>query len=446
MNKRDTKPVHRIKPRRKKREDGASVRNPPHDMSRAPLLNERTMPPGAGMNPAIARQTLSLQATHGNAFTQQELKEVRAREQGAGRQERIRESADGARIHRDPKNEKGGQATYPGIDKMLENFNEEDKGRLPGIEKMFKKLSMTPEERAVWETRMLKNREDCWHTLSIVRDKLEKGMIAWRRTARELGRAYEQAYDTHKTAVEDAAKLKALKESIAFGVLTAATGGALGWIGEAMQAGTLGKGFQSMMAGGIEDMIQAGVGETIDVVQTSVAPSAQAVSKSPYRFESDLLDTIDDQWDKVLDYFIGKKEELDDSELEAFEGVNAALLRLLMTHWMAFNKMMKKPKEFDRKELAETLERGIWAAWVPGLVHKIKVERRLDPKDPPGAAGYEVRKLRSSPGSPVESRLNALGITEAAGIGKDFGWWTSDEEIDKLVSWANSYEPETFEF
>ncbi len=318
----------------------------------------------------------------------------------------------------------------------------------PGRSERLVRVSVTPKERPKLKRReprtevdRLKIREDCWNYLDLVKGRLAGVRGAWSSAARTLGSAYAFAYDTHKTAVLEAEKEAALKYELAFAVLSIVSAGALGWVGEAAQAGRLGEKAKNVMVAGLEDAVQEGVGQAIGIIKTAVAPTNATVSQLPQVFQNDLENILDLQWDKVERYFTMLKQELWDRRLEAFDGVDLAELRGALDRWMQGNRFMNEPKQHDQKELADELERGIWAKWAQGL-HRV-VRRTYG-----GKGGVIIRDepVFTAPGTPVEARLNTLGITKAAGIGEDFGWWTSDAEVLKLVVWAKTFEPKRFEF
>jgi hypothetical protein len=290
----------------------------------------------------------------------------------------------------------------------------------------------TAEEKAKLERERKDKRQDCSDYLMLAKDKLEMKRTAWTIAARTIGSAYCMAYETHVKAVESAAKEAALHESIAFGVLTAITVGALGWLGEASKAASS---FRKLMAAGLEDTIQTALGEGFDVIQAGVAPTAKTVAKSPLIFQNSLLNSLDDQWKQVLAFFIRVRARLFESELERFDTVTPKRLEAEMNKWLKRNKFMVEPKVQDQKEMQNEIERGIWAKWVPCL--KVII--------PSGPRTLAV-ELYEKPGTPVEARLNKLGITAEAGIGKTFGWFTSQPELEKLAAWARSFSPKKFEF
>ena len=169
-----------------------------------------------------------------------------------------------------------------------------------------------PEE---WENKRLA----CLALLELYEDKLAINKESWHIAANNLGSAYALAYGTHVKAVEEAAREQALSEALAYGVLTAVSAGLLGWVGEAAQAGKLGQRLMTIMAAGLEDAVQSGIGESIDVRQAQVTPIPVTGSQIPSVFQNDLENIVRDQWAEVLTYFVDIKTLLKNKEPADFE-------------------------------------------------------------------------------------------------------------------------------
>ena len=85
--------------------------------------------------------------------------------------------------------------------------------------------------------------------------------------------------------------------------------------------------------------------------------------------------------------------------------------------------------------MARELERGFWARWAPAL--------RIYEPEPTDPSGKDLKRVYTSPSTPVEARFDALGITKESGV-DDFGWWTSEAEIDKVIAWAAGFAVKPF--
>jgi hypothetical protein len=86
------------------------------------------------------------------------------------------------------------------------------------------------------------------------------------------------------------------------------------------------------------------------------------------------------------------------------------------------------------KDMADELERGIWAKWMPQL----KRGTRFVGKEDRVKVDYE------GVGSAIEDRLADLGILEMANV--RIHWYHSAESEDtKLIAWAQSYQVKDYE-
>ena len=84
--------------------------------------------------------------------------------------------------------------------------------------------------------------------------------------------------------------------------------------------------------------------------------------------------------------------------------------------------------------MARELERGF--QWAPALkTSYIPSAERITGRNK--AITYE------SPTTPVEQRMDAVGITKESGV-DDLGWWTSEAEIDKVIAWAAGFAVKPF--
>jgi hypothetical protein len=103
--------------------------------------------------------------------------------------------------------------------------------------------------------------------------------------------------------------------------------------------------------------------------------------------------------------------------------------------WLARADQLKGVPELPSvAEMADELERGLWAKWAPVLRQTVEI---VDDK------ALQPRTTYTSPGSAIEERWTKLGITRAAGV-DDFGWWTTDAELDKVIAWASGYQVRKF--
>ena len=276
-------------------------------------------------------------------------------------------------------------------------------------------------ERSVKVNRILSN-----FNLKLTQKKWE-----WDVAARNVGSAYATAYGNHKKALSDQTKFDALVQSIVFGLLTTAIVGPLGGLGEFLEGKKILEELKSLKAA-FEDSIQTGVGEAIDVVQAKVAPQPNPISKSPLKFQNDLLNAINQ---KFL-YLIGLSN-INNQKADKFDPEK---LQKNIKKWWNASGLEKIGKAKREKERNHAMERNIWAKWMPAL-HKIVKKTYCHGHYLPVCHSYLIDDY-TSPGQYLEKRFNELKITSEAGVNSYGVFWTSDSEIIKLIQWAQRHEVE----
>ena len=256
-------------------------------------------------------------------------------------------------------------------------------------------------------------------------------MRKWQTAARKVGSGYELAGNRHTNACSEAAKQKALQQAILLGVLTAATAGGLAWLSGIVQTANESR---RQLVNILEDAVQSGVGEAIDVTQTAIAPSTKTVSGNYLSYQNDLLNNLDDLMNNVTQYFIEVVKAIQAQPWNTWDQFDSRIQKARHEAWLKKSKLSNAPEVPPNDKIADSLETDMWAKWIPGLIgERMRVG---------GCSGIVYKDLDvTSPGLPVEKALNRLGITSSAGIGEDFGWWTSDAEIIKLRAWALRHRP-----
>jgi len=256
-------------------------------------------------------------------------------------------------------------------------------------------------------------------------------MRKWHIAARNVGSGYELAGTRHTNACKDAASQKALHEAILFGILTAASVGALSWLSTVAQEVHKSR---EVLINVLEDVVQSGVGEGIDVRQAAVAPSAKPVSGGYLSYQNNLLNHLDELMNNVTQYFIDVVKEIQAAPWSAWDRFSSEKQIEKHQAWLKQSRLSRGPTVPPKEKIADSLESDMWAQWSPGLI--VKQTRYA------GCSGrsYSAEEI-TDPGVPVEKRLNALGITSVAGIGENFGWFTTDSEVRKLRNWAQGHKP-----
>lgn len=299
------------------------------------------------------------------------------------------------------------------------------------------------EQKAEWN----KRRADAHLTISVFEGKMGESKTDWGIAMSELGDAYFLGYKDHKDALAKQQKWEELQVAILCGVLTAVAGGALGGLGEFLQkAEDVPKFLQRFTtesaAGRLEDIIQAGMGETIDVVQSTYIPATGSpVSKEPELFRSGLARSLDGQWLKAQEFFTRAKQALLAANEADFEDVSVEKLKKKIESFKKTSKFYKRPTHHPVEKMRKEQERWIWSEWLPRNLTKWEWGYYKYGGKYKTQAYYE-------PGKYVMIAMDRLGISKKAGISES-GWarFFLSERIP-LLNWAKSPQPpiQKFEF
>lgn len=291
------------------------------------------------------------------------------------------------------------------------------------------------ERRTEWN----KRRQDSILELNLFEGRLRAAKSDWRIAMGELGDAYHLAYKDHKDSLIKQQKWEKLQIDLACGVLTMVAGGALGGLGEALHKMEgvpkfLHRFTTKSAAGRLEDMIQIGVGEGIDIIQGQYVPrSGNPVSKDPELFRSSLVRSLDGQWLKSLEFFNRVRAKLRDADTKSFKDISVDRLKAQMNKFAKKSKFMKRPTHHPVAKMRKEQERGMWSQWLP---------RNLTTQE---WTSYKGMKYKTSayhePGKYVMIAMDRLHISRHAGIPKS-GWWRFFmSERNPLLRWAKSPQP-----
>ena len=274
-------------------------------------------------------------------------------------------------------------------------------------------------EEFEWEQKKNKT----YRVIDTAGDQFEDNKTAWEIYARSVGTAYSTAYRRHEDAVSASARMNALNLSLVMGVFSTIAVGMGGGIGEALTSfGKLG----AKTAGMLEDALQAGVGKSFDIATAALSPSGQKVNLAPLEYQNSLENAVSNAWRQVKQTIVSAKTQLDTWELSEFNDIDPANAKAVLDGWLKKNPLMKDPGTVDEGALADKIEKGIWASWVPSL----KVTEK------PGDGPFIIFESTyfMAPGTPVEQRLETLGIVPKG----HFGWWTSDDDMEEVLTQAEA--------
>ena len=286
------------------------------------------------------------------------------------------------------------------------------------------------------------------NNLNMLEREYEIRFIKWRIAARNVGSAYDKAADLHAKALGDRDKVIAQRQAIMFAVLTAATAGSLSWlstVGQAAQAAKAAKAgkelskSKELFINVLEDTVQAGTGEAIDVAQLHIMDPSTPVSQNPLVYQNDMLNYLDQLLIKVKEYVQQVVKKLEDQTMVVWDTFDPEKQKKIYFEKLGGSKLAQVPNLPNVASMQKELERAMWAKWLPSL-------KRIEKQWRGGmhTGGYRDTTVYDDPTSPVEDRLDKLGISKESGVGKLRGSWTWEDEVKKLISWANSYKQPTF--
>jgi len=267
---------------------------------------------------------------------------------------------------------------------------------------------------------------------------------SWKNTVRDYGSAFAIAKEKHEKTIEAQDRRDALKEAVMWGAVTAISGAAFSWASSVAQTSlALKKGVKIFEA--LEDGVQAGLGEIVDVIQSQTSPNTPSAGEIPLVYQNNLEKPISNAIIQHHKAMASRKKSL----VNGLQITNKDIKNLMD----ATEKWEKLPQPFVEHDkipdvgiIAIELEKRIWARWAKNGTLKARVKKTVrtgDKFDTLYPIEYETTEWYD-PGYILEKRFTALGITKAAKISDYgthffFGTWTSDETIEKLYDYLKNY-------
>jgi len=274
---------------------------------------------------------------------------------------------------------------------------------------------------------------------------------SWRIAARNIGSAYATAAKMHRDALAKQDKIDALTTQLIFSVLTVATSGALSWVSTGLQ---MSEKFPErvQLIEAVEDAAQAGVGEGFSALGPLIwTRQNESVNIEPQVFQNERENAVSEAIIKVEDRFGDIQSEYASFPLEKWDDYTEEKQLADFKAWLKEADTLAGKDDLPSIDvMADELERGIWALWVPRLRTKFIYDRlgsRIDKTERMSERvnagelkeGYDY----ASVGSAIEERLNKLGILKMANV--QIHWYQSaDTEDKKLIAWAQGYKVKSF--
>lgn len=268
---------------------------------------------------------------------------------------------------------------------------------------------------------------------------------AWEEGLRTQGNAYLTAHNNFNDAITAADKQAKVRADWFAAILTTVSAGALGWLGEvAENSENLTKLLSDATRGSIEDALQTGIGEVIDIDQGGWFTKHIINETHPLRYlNSNIIQLV--ALRKELRSHVGlTKQEIRRSAT----AVNrAAVLVELYKYWNTTRaRQIPKTGGSDEAAMAIEFERGFWQKYILEDLYRIRVMR----------SGH-IKDHFSHTEDAINDRLDEIGIKDMAEIKEWSSWYEKVDYRGKSSSrtgsystiflrhWAKHYKPETFD-
>jgi hypothetical protein len=276
----------------------------------------------------------------------------------------------------------------------------------------------------------------------------------WRIGVRTQGSAYQRAHDSFNATLERATQEAKQRADFFAAALTAVSVGALGWIGDAALSGKdLAKLLQSdAVRGSLEDALQSGLGEGIDLAQGGWFTAHVSRETHPLRYQNAALSSIEALEEELHRHVGAAKAQIRRSE----QPVDRARGLVEMYEWWNATVARETPQTEESSEgaMADAFEVMFWTRYI-----------LEDLTEDTFFLFFGAGRKYEHPEAAVRVRLDELHISRRAGIASWMEWWevsqgiSADTELSadgdteyaylgsddtqKLAAWARAYTPET---
>jgi hypothetical protein len=300
------------------------------------------------------------------------------------------------------------------------------------------------------------------------KDKFQENCLGWGIVNRSIGSKYAQAYKNHEDVVKDNNAYKEDLKAVFTSVVSVVGAGAFSWVSTtgfmAARLAALKIPNADAIANIGEDVLQAGWDKASPlagkVVDFNSGGSSQSTSgEIPLVFQNELLNKADKSNLSILSVIRENSENVNNikrqltiinsgkvsAEVLARENQRYSTIEGVINNAVSaintFCSTNKAPTP-DYSLIQKEFEKGIWAMWLPKLK---TVEKRHIPhydefgvRDPNGGS-YNVDVYETWLSGSLKGKLKELNIE--AESGSEIEYWTSEEDVKKLIAWAQSYKP-----
>lgn len=287
-------------------------------------------------------------------------------------------------------------------------------------------------------------------------------LSSWRAALRRQGNAYLTAHTNYQTTLQRASQQAQDRADFYAAVLTVVCVGALGFFGD---MATNGRNFTGILSsegarGSIEDAVQTGIGEGIDIRQGGWFTQHINRETHPLRYLNSQLEQLDNLEGELIQSVGMTKSQIRRSSI----AVNRAAINVEIFDWWNSARVRNQPSTGSSESaMAREFERNFWIQY---FLTEMADRTTYFLPWVAGAEDYGVGYRYEMPEDAVISRIGILGLTRQAGITEWDSWpyqgigydyhpdpenperqirYTGSDVTAQFVLWARNYQPRTFE-
>lgn len=282
------------------------------------------------------------------------------------------------------------------------------------------------------------NNGKCFRDINIMlTDLVLPALAKWENVILDYADAYSKAHEIFEKAISDADAQAKFRNDVFAAVLTTVGIGFLGGLGELAASQDLWKNLlhSNIIGGALEDAIQTGVGEAIDINQGNWYKKIESnIEISPNRF----LITQQQTMNSVKSALVGHIGKVSRKIHESPDWADRTAVSLAMYKWWNTAKIKNAPPKISFSSLVNKFEKRFWIQWI--LQHGNVQRYRNWLFFGSGREFFFVEKA-------IKKRLDYLNIKSEAGIKKWENWFLGSmdgsfsnyqghDDSEKLWNWA----------
>lgn len=261
---------------------------------------------------------------------------------------------------------------------------------------------------------------------------------------REIAGAYEKAFNNHKAVIKAGEDYDKQVRAIGFAILGAVSAGTLSVLSTKFVGDAKGlEGWKKLLVTeGLEDAVQAGVGNTLNIVSGKVKTiNASKQFPTPTQYQRSAINAVDQQLVQVKQYINGIRQKIiklnNTQDLKKyFASFNPETFKKKLDAQL---KGLKKYPSFNVPQMQKEIEIGFWADWI------VKAVEEYVPEQTRVSCYGNISKTKAyydynDLSKPIYKYLKKL-LPKESGIDMGYGIIQYDSELKKLVNWAKKWKP-----